>query len=111
MTDTLDKVQLRTILNERREQALENIAACEEAAAPVELDQARQGRLSRMDAMQQQAMAQARLERAQLELTRIDATLKRLDTDDYGYCSKCFQEIEPARLMVNPTFVHCKKCM
>ncbi len=111
MSENLDKAQLRDMLIKRREQALENIASSKETAAPVELDQARQGRLSRMDAMQQQAMSQARLERAQLELSQIDATLQRLETEDFGYCTQCGNDIELARLQVNPTFLTCKKCM
>ena len=50
----------------------------------VELDQATQGRLSRMDALQGQAMAQEVARRREAEIRRIDAALKRIEDGDYG---------------------------
>ena len=49
--------------------------------ATVELDQTRVGRLSRMDAMQQQAMAKATNARAELTLKRIASALARCDNN------------------------------
>ena len=59
--------------------------ACENTS-PVELDQTQQGRLSRMDAMQQQAMADETQRRRHVRLAQIDAALSRLDDGEYGYC-------------------------
>jgi DnaK suppressor protein len=53
--------------------------------APVELDQQSVGRLSRMDAMQQQSMDIAREERRKTRLAILVAALRRLDEDDFGY--------------------------
>ena len=53
-----------------------------QAAETVELDQTRQGRLSRMDAMQQQAMAQAARQRSDKRLRDITAALRRLEDGD-----------------------------
>ena len=50
----------------------------DESAAIVELDQAKVGRLSRMDAMQAQAMAKASAERREQMLRRIEAALVRV---------------------------------
>ena len=64
---------------------LENVKASgAEASAVVELDQTKVGRLSRMDAMQAQAMAQASAERREVMLRRIEAALQRLDDDEFG---------------------------
>lgn len=76
----------------------------------VELDQTRTGRLSRMDAMQAQAMAKAGQVRSQLELRRIEAALKRIDSGDFGYCIDCEESISPARLDANPTVTLCVNC-
>ena len=58
---------------------LEAVAeAGDESAAIVELDQSKVGRLSRMDAMQAQAMAKASAERREQMLRRIDAALVRV---------------------------------
>jgi DnaK suppressor protein len=80
------------------------------SAAVVELDQAKVGRLSRMDAMQAQAMAQASSVRREQMLRRIEAALKRIDNDDYGFCKECDEPINPKRLEFDPTVVLCIDC-
>jgi DnaK suppressor protein len=82
----------------------------DESAAVVELDQAKVGRLSRMDAMQAQAMAQASGVRREEMLRRIEAALKRIDNDDYGFCKECDEPINPKRLEFDPTVVLCIDC-
>lgn len=78
--------------------------------APVELDQARVGRLSRMDALQMQAMASATASRRKQEVQRIDAALARIESGDYGYCLSCDEEIAPARLELDPATPNCIRC-
>ena len=80
------------------------------ASAVVELDQAKVGRLSRMDAMQAQAMAQASQQRREQILRRIEAALLRLDDDDFGYCLQCGEPINPKRLEFDPTVELCVDC-
>ena len=82
----------------------------EEASSVVELDQTKVGRLSRMDAMQAQAMAQASKERREQTLRQIDAALTRLDNGDYGHCQQCDEEINPKRLEFDPTTLLCIEC-
>ncbi|MEX0740875.1 MAG: TraR/DksA family transcriptional regulator [Pseudohongiella sp.] len=77
---------------------------------PVELDQAMVGRLSRMDAMQGQAMAQATARRRKEQLQRIEGALRRIDSGDFGYCAICDTDIDPKRLQVDPTLTRCIKC-
>ncbi|HJM92069.1 MAG: TraR/DksA C4-type zinc finger protein [Alphaproteobacteria bacterium] len=77
---------------------------------PVELDQSKVGRLSRMDAMQDQAMAQEAERRRAGELQRIDAALARLKSGDYGYCVSCDEDIAPARLKLDPAVATCINC-
>jgi DnaK suppressor protein len=82
----------------------------DESAAVVELDQSKVGRLSRMDAMQAQAMAKAAGNRRQVMLTKIAAALKRIDDGDYGCCLECDEPINPKRLEFDPTAIHCIEC-
>ncbi|MHB8788323.1 MAG: TraR/DksA family transcriptional regulator [Desulfobulbaceae bacterium] len=77
---------------------------------PVELDQARVGRLSRMDAMQQQAVAQEAARLAGLERQRIEVALKRIDAGEYGYCIFCGEEIAEGRLRFDPSVLTCIAC-
>ena len=81
-----------------------------EAAAPVELDQSKVGRLSRMDAMQSQAIARDSQARRTARLGEIDAALKRLDDGTYGECLECGESINPARLEFDPAAALCIRC-
>lgn len=90
---------------------LEAVAATgDEAAQVVELDQSKVGRLSRMDAMQAQAMSKASGQRRQVMLKMIAAALRRIDDEEYGYCLRCDEEINPRRLEVDPTATLCIDC-
>jgi len=82
----------------------------DESAAIVELDQTKVGRLSRMDALQAQAMAKASSERRDQTLRDIEAALKRIDNDDYGFCEECGEAINPKRLEFDPTVLLCIDC-
>jgi DnaK suppressor protein len=90
---------------------LQSIAAIgDESAAVVELDQSKVGRLSRMDAMQAQAMAKASQNRRQAMLAKITAALKRIDDGNYGFCRECEEPISPRRLEIEPTAIFCIEC-
>ncbi|MEJ2275790.1 MAG: TraR/DksA family transcriptional regulator [Woeseiaceae bacterium] len=90
---------------------LESVADTVAAASEtVELDQSKVGRLSRMDAMQGQAMAQASKERRKQQLQLINAALQRIDDDEFGYCQRCGESIDPRRLAFDPTALLCIDC-
>ena len=90
---------------------LESVTATADASSGVvELDQARVGRLSRMDAMQAQAMSQASGRRRALMLQKIEAALARIENDDYGLCQSCEEPIASKRLEFDPTATLCIEC-
>ena len=101
---------LRSELEARRAGLEQREQANQESRATVELDQTRVGRLSRMDALQGQAMAQETERRRKRELQRIEAALARLDTNDYGYCLTCGEEISVKRLELDPAVTVCIDC-
>ncbi|PKP66481.1 MAG: molecular chaperone DnaK [Alphaproteobacteria bacterium HGW-Alphaproteobacteria-7] len=106
----LDLVRLREKLLARREELLAEDAMSAEGRAPVTLDQDSVGRLSRIDAMQIQAMALAQARRRKAERGGIDEALRRMDEDEYGYCLKCGDDIAPARLEHSPAVTTCIEC-
>jgi len=109
MTD-FDGEKIRARLLELREQ-LESVAATgADSAAVVELDQSKVGRLSRMDAMQAQAMAQASAQRRDQTMRAITAALQRLEGGDYGVCAACDEPINLKRLEFDPTVRLCIDC-
>lgn len=87
----------------RREDAL-----AVEATAPVTLEQDSAGRLSRVDALQKQAMALAAQRRRDAERNRIEAAVRRIG--EYGYCLSCGEEIAEARLRNNAAAPRCVIC-
>ncbi len=82
----------------------------ESSAQTVELDQQRVGRLSRMDAMQAQAMAQASGRRREETLRGIAAALAHMESGDFGYCRACDEPIQENRLRFDPTVALCIDC-
>ena len=110
MTD-LDPAPFKKALEDRLAD-LENLdSVTKDARAPVTLDQQSVGRLSRMDALQGQAMALATEQRRKTEAARIRAALDRIAAGDYGYCLKCDEPIPVKRLHLDPATPVCVDCL
>ena len=103
MTDS----EIENLLRTQRDELRALIAANATDSAPVALDQTQQGRLSRMDAMQQQAMASETLRRRQLQIKKIEAALERLGNGEFGYCVICGDKIEAKRLALDAAVPTC----
>lgn len=104
--------QIKQKLFELRITLQEQDAVAKENSQPVELDQARVGRLSRMDAMQSQQMALEVGRRRQQQLQKIGGTLQRIESGEYdGTCFVCGEDIDMRRLLINPTSTRCITCV
>lgn len=102
--------QLRAALLAQREALDETREANAEASSTVELDQTRVGRLSRMDALQGQAMCQAAGQRREQMRMRIESAPHRMDAGEYGDCLRCGEPIALARLCADPAATLCIRC-
>lgn len=102
--------KFRTALVDLRQELRAQDAQTADQRAPVELDQQSVGRLSRMDAMQLQAMAQETSRRRAAQLRRIAAALTRIDEGEFGYCIECGDEIPERRLELDPAVPLCVGC-
>lgn len=98
---------IRRMLIQKRDEVMALLSQTAEDTAPVALDQTQQGRLSRMDAMQQQAMAAETQRRRQRNVHLIEAALRRLDEGEYGFCVTCGDAIEADRLVLDPATPFC----
>ncbi|MGP0628802.1 TraR/DksA family transcriptional regulator [Nitrospina sp. 32_T5] len=105
-----DIQRLRDQLLSTKEELTALEAASKASTKPVELDQARLGRLSRMDAMQDQQMAQEAARRNQRMLVKIEGALRRMDAGRFGDCFVCGEEIDLRRLEFDPTSTRCIDC-
>ena len=85
------------------------LIASEESVQTVDLDQPI-GRLSRMDAMQQQKMAQANRAAHQMRAKQVVAALGALQGQEYGYCKLCDEPIGFKRLNAKPEAPFCVTC-
>ncbi len=104
-----DKTARQKLLKEQKTL----IALCqqsEEARAPVMLDQQAVGRISRMDAIQQQSIELATEQRRQQRLQTIAAALLRIEAGNFGYCILCDEEIAAQRLAFDPAVACCIQC-
>jgi DnaK suppressor protein len=79
-------------------------------SAPVELDQQSVGRVSRIDAMQMQAMSQAVQRRRAARRVAIRQALRLIAEGEFGFCVECGEPIATGRLEVDPTFAACVQC-
>jgi DnaK suppressor protein len=99
----------RQALQKLHEELTELVASTTEAAKPVDLGEPI-GRLSRVDAMQQQRMVAANRQAAQQRRRQVEAALDRIDSDEYGECLGCGEDIEPRRLEAQPEAPLCLEC-
>ena len=93
-----------------QQEMLDEAENSDDASDVVTLDQTRVGRLSRMDALQGQAMAQEIKRRREIESKKIISALKRIESGDYGYCLECEDDIAIKRLEYNPAVTLCIHC-
>ncbi len=106
----IDSAAAKKRLLARRKELSRLTDSSAEARRPVELDQSRVGRLSRMDALQSQAMSVETHRRRKVELRRIDTALRRIEAGEYGFCVACGEAIAPKRLEFDPTTPLCIDC-
>ncbi|MFT7518289.1 MAG: DnaK suppressor protein [Kiritimatiellia bacterium] len=109
LTDVQIK-ELSTDLHDAAEELLGVLSKSKDREQTVELSSS-QGRLSRMDAMQQQQMALAERRRHEVRRGTIAQALLRLDSEDYGWCTRCGEPIGYRRLKVRPEGPLCMKCL
>jgi len=92
------------------------LALSKNSSQTVQLDQSATGRVSRIDAIQQQKMATSSMIRDKKLLTRLENVLAKLKTDsdqvesNFGYCEECGDEILFARLKIKPDSKYCIDC-
>ena len=106
----IDPARARKLLASQLAALIEEDRLAEDERKPVTLDQEAVGRLSRMDAMQVQAMAEAQSRRRAALRSRIHAALERIDEGELGYCLDCGEEIAEKRLEHDPSVTQCIKC-
>ena len=107
---TEDQVEtLTSALRALQEELRTALKPLKDGARTVDLDEPI-GRLTRVDALQQQSMAKANRQAAQIRLRLVEAALKRCEDGSYGTCQECDEPIGGARLRVRPEAFLCIAC-
>lgn len=100
---------IRELLEKHRQEISAHIEQLRESSRPVSPDNAI-GRISRIDAMQNQQLAGETLHREQSRLAMIKGAFSRIDTPGFGICTDCGEPIPWARLQARPESIRCVKC-
>ena len=110
MLNDIDNQHFKKALLSLRSDLLAVEQSGQDAAQTVELDQTTIGRVSRMDALQGQAMAKESQQRRTIQLQRIEASLQRIEKGIFGLCLRCGEKINVKRLAFDPTAPLCIDC-
>ncbi len=104
-----ERQELRRGIDQQIAEVRAEIEALGESASPVAPDNAI-GRVSRMDAINNQAINESSLGRARERLEQLESALARVDQPDFGTGVMCLQPIAPARLTYLPDSTLCVQC-
>jgi DnaK suppressor protein len=102
--------ELRAEMAAELERLARSVSRGAEATKPVALDQASVGRVSRADAMQNQAMSVATQGRSQARHAELAEAIDRLNKGTFGVCQRCGAPVPFGRLMVFPETRFCAAC-
>ena len=105
-----DKQKIRQLIDNKLVEYQSQLALAKESSKTVELDQALAGRVSRIDAIQQQKIAQAGLDRVKLKIKQLKLTLELLGSEEFGDCEECGKPIGIGRLTIKPESKLCIDC-
>jgi len=106
----MDNKKTTRILTDLKQSLLDDLERGASGSETVTLEQNKVGRISRMDALQQQAMHKASQNLIRKRLVLIDKALRSIQSGDYGYCESCGNEISASRLQVRPESLMCVSC-
>lgn len=102
--------ELRGALEKLEKELQQQLERGKSSTEAVKLDQTLVGRVSRMDAMQQQSVALSTLNKTRNRLKKVLAAIAAFDSGEYGYCSRCDEAIAFGRLQAQPEARLCISC-
>jgi DnaK suppressor protein len=104
------RLELRTEVERQIARLQRSLEQTRRAARPVVLDQTSVGRLSRIDAIQNQAMSRGLESREEAKGAEMLEALRRIEEGTYGICATCCGGIPYERLLVFPETIRCATC-
>jgi len=105
----MDKGKIRELLNSEIVKTKEQVVRYEDLAQPISPDNAI-GRVTRMDAINNKSIVDAALRKAKERLRGLKSSLDKLDSNDFGVCVKCKNNIPIERILLAPQSSFCVNC-
>ncbi|MGB5497611.1 MAG: TraR/DksA C4-type zinc finger protein [Maribacter sp.] len=105
----MDKGKILELLNSEIVKTEEQVVRYEDLAQPISPDNAI-GRVSRMDAINNKSIVDAALRKAKERLNGLKSNLDKLDSNDFGVCVKCKNNIPIERILLAPQSSFCVNC-
>jgi len=106
---TLSNSEIKALLEREIAKTKEAIAAYKEGTEPIEPDYAI-GRVSRMDAINNQSIVHAALRTAEDKLRKLEHMQDHFTDPDFGQCMRCGGKIPVGRLILKPESPYCVRC-
>ena len=103
------RAYLRRVLTDRLRDLRRDLRALDADGAPIAPDDS-YGRVSRMDAIQNQSVQEAGARSARERAAKLGDALERLDRPDFGRCAACGEPIDLDRLIARPESRRCVPC-
>ena len=91
------------------EDTRQSLEEYQEMSKPVAPDNAI-GRLTRMEALGSKSVAENMLKRTQAKLEGLERALAQIGTPEFGKCTNCGNEIQLARILLQPESSLCVNC-
>ncbi len=101
--------ELRSLIEKTLAEVEASLEDARDDAKPVNLD-LEIGRVSRVDALQQQQFAVARRGELETRQKQLRSALSRIQAGSFGECLRCEEPIGLRRLRVRPESTQCREC-
>ncbi len=105
----MNKEEIKLKIKEKIGRTEKIVADYKELTKPVTPDVAI-GRVSRMDAINNKSVTEAALRQAEEKLLQLKYALTKVDSPDFGICTKCRKPIPSERILIKPESIHCVNC-
>jgi len=104
-----DRSEIRNTIIDAISSIKAEMKILEENSRPIAPD-CSLGRLTRLEAMQEQELNVHRLHEAKIRLNRLEYALRKVGSPEYGICMECEEPIAVARLKLMPETSLCIRC-
>lgn len=105
----MNRSKIKARIEEEIQSTIQTISLYEEMTKPVAPDVAI-GRVSRMDAINNNAVTESALRQSKLKLSQLEYVLQNIDNKDFGICRNCKAPIPIERIIIKPESSFCVRC-